>query len=161
MTTKISYPQVIGELIQLLDCPQDLAGCYQVMKMIRSQEAVQILIKDGLYAGCYDDEEIDRRVCIPILQQYPQLEPLVTRFKDEGGGFSMLAAWLNDFVESVAWLSGNRPLPTDRFSFVKNAKDCGIITFGDGCYRIRSRDTNEIWSYHTAFAVAMDGWRID
>jgi hypothetical protein len=159
MTTE--YPQVICELLQLLNCSLDLAGCRQAAEMIRSREATQILIKDGFFAGCFDGEEIDRQIGNAVLQQYPQLVPLVASLKEEGSGFYGIASWLNDFVESVAFLSGNRPLPTKNFSFVKGEKGFGVLIFEEGYYHIRSRDSDETWSYSTAFEMALDGWRID
>ena len=161
MTTKCPYPQVIGELLQLLNCSLDLDGCHQAMRLIRSRSAAQILIKDGPYAGCHDDEEIDRQIGKPVLRRYPQLGPLVVRFEEEGAGFHTIVAWLNDFIDSIAWLSGNRPLPTDSFSFVKSEKGHGVVIFGDGEYHVRSKCLNKTWSYPTAFAMALDGWRID
>jgi hypothetical protein len=155
------YPQVIGELLQLLNCTLDLAGCRQAMEMIHSREATQIVIKGGSFAGCYDSEEIDRQIGNAVLQQYPQLKPLVVGLKEEGSGFYGIAAWLNDFVESIALLSGNRPLPTDNFSFVKGEKGHGIIFFEAGYYSIMLKDPNRILTYQTAFDAALDGWSID
>jgi hypothetical protein len=163
----ISYPQVIGELLRLLNCTLDIAGCHQAAKMICSQEVEKIRIKEGPCKGCYDGKEIDRQIGNAVLRQYPQLQPMVDQYIDECEGFYGIAVQLNDFIEVVAYLSGNRSLPTDDYSFVKGEKGYGMIMFKEegGCYIIRSRTNEaspiETRTYQTAFEMAMDGWRID
>ena len=168
METTCLYPQVIGELLRLLDCTLDLAGCQQAIRIIRSREIDHLRIGgDGLYAACWDNDKINEQITRPVLSQYPQLQPLLQRFRDEGADFSSMCGWLNDFVTDIAWLSGNRPLPTMDGTFLKNIdnRTCtgrfGIVMFGEDQYVVESRDTEDSWTYASVFEMALDGWKVD
>lgn len=174
MTTKVPYPQVIRCLLELLELPIDIQGCRRAAEILRSREAVMIRLgpEAGEYAGCYDEERVDKEIGDSVLQQYPQLNPLVQDFLDEGASYCSLCGWLNDFTESVAWLAGDRRLPSNKFVFVKRSHQgqcqCGIMFWLEDRYRIQNRSdehpgpTEEILGiYPTAFEAALDGWRVD
>jgi len=181
--TKVPYPQVIRRLLEALDLPINLQGCQKAAELLKSHTAVEIRLSESeairqfgsdIYTGCYNDRRINAEIAVDVLTRLPSLVPLVEDFRNEDSDYSSLCAWLNRFIEDVAWLAGNRKWPVDFCITVKRSVagkfQGGVLRFEGSTYIVRGRDsstmigreTDEVLGrYRGAFAVALDGWSVD
>ncbi len=160
--TKVPYPQVIKRVLEAINCPLTISGCYEAAAILRSREADAIRITSGEFEGCWDSERINSEIADQVLLQYPQLLPIIKDFRDEGSDFCSLCGWLNHFIESVAWLTGNRPwIFCDMIPVKRGPKlCCGMLNVVNSKYFVCS-DGKLQKVYDSALEMAFDGWTVD
>ncbi len=161
MKTKVPYPQVIRRSLEALKLTATLNGVRQAASILKSREAVKLRIGSGEYAHCIDEDQIDAHIADKVLQKYPQLQPVIDDFREEGCGYGTLCLWLNDFLEDVGWLAGNRPWVAEYLP-VKNFQSTGVLALTDAGYVVYEHGPEkEVCRYSTAFEAVLDGWKVD
>jgi len=129
-------------------------------------------LTSGEFEGCWDDERIDSKIAKKVLAKHPELQAIVDDLIEEGANYSGLCGRLNNFIEKVAWLAGNRAWPCGEFSVipVKSQGGCGILEIKDKKYLVfkyKQSDSylptrGKFWkSYDSALEMAFDGWSVD
>lgn len=182
---KWQYPEILVEVANLLDCAITLDGFRQMATALQSRRVMTYRIKEGDFTGCLDDEKIDAEITPNILEKFPMLKEIMMHHgREEGAGLSTFCLWLEGFFEDVAYLNGDRPLPSI-YQLLANATTRGIIIpvkkikgsikgyetgvmqhMEHGCIIFPNADDVEALpktfaKYKNIFEMALDGWKVD
>jgi hypothetical protein len=171
MRTKVPYPQVFRRLLETLNLPITVQSLHKAAEILQSRKADKMRLTSGEFEGCWDDERINK-IAKEVLAQHPELQAIVDDCEEEDVHYSLLCGWLNNFIEKVAWLGGNRPWPCAEYLVVpvKSEEGCGILEVKDKKYlvfRYKRSDSllpsrGKFWkSYNSALEMAFDGWSVD
>lgn len=165
------YPKILAHVADVLGFDSTLDGFRKMAKAMRVQEveAETYKIPKGRYAGCYDDEKIDAKIATEVLKQFPAL---ILVLQHENDHYSTLCGWLDGFLEDVAYLNGDRPLPEGLPDSMMPVKRAGLTKAGDKnenhgmmhmdhCIIFSHQTHKQIAKYDNLFEMALDGWRID
>lgn len=171
-----SHTELTREILDLLNLPVSREGLRKAHKITRTPEAMQTLCTEGEWKGMVDSDRVESEILPKVLEETPQLLPLIQRFQEKDGGLWDICSTLNWFLEKTEELAGNRPLPEDIGVNVKNfdgdKPKFGFLYWEEGrcLVKIKEMAKLEDWpgklgeeqqTYRNSFDAAMDGWLVD
>jgi hypothetical protein len=152
---KLTRAEFLTEIFKCFD----VEPCEENLRFIIKELSADAAVKIVCSKGYYNHEAAMKKIGNKVVKKWPKLSVVLNQLVDEGSCYGFLCAYIIDFMESIAWLSGNRAWPVSYGIFVKRiqSKDFGILVDRT----IKSSDSDHQWNYDDYFQMAMDGWKVD
>ena len=154
------------ETIKCFDVEVSEKSCRFIIEELDAHKAMKITYDEGDFKGCCDHESAMEQIGNKVLEKWPKLSVVLNQWVDEGCSYGSLCGLFVDFLESVAWLAGNRAVPMPSLFYQHPlaipVKRIPTMDFGFLVDKtIEDRGGNRQWKYDDYFQMAIDGWRVD